>query len=494
LIDYVLTVSVSTAAGVENLAAAFPFIGSHKEGVGAAIIVVVTLLNLRGVAESATIFAFPTYIFIFSFVSMIFMGAWNILTGVAIPAAPLVHEIYPAVPLFLILHAFASGCSALTGIEAISNGIPMFQEPAQKNAKATMLWMSVILGALFLGLTAVSHVYGLVPHEGQTSVSILAHAVFGESWMYYLMQGSTTLILVLAANTSYAGFPRLSSLLAKDRFLPRQLASVGDRLVFSNGILGLSAAAIFLIVLFKGDTHNLIPLYAVGVFLSFTLSQCGMVIYHLREREPGWMRSLCINAVGAVSTLVVLLVIASTKFMSGAWMVVVLIPVLVLLFTRIHKHYLAVGRELSLIGVVPPGSLSPIKHTVIVPISGIHRGVIDALRYALSISNDVRACYVEIDADTTERVKSEWQRWAHEVPFVVLKSPYRSVITPLLEYIDDVEQTTHGDMITVIIPEFVTRKWRYQILHNQTALLIRAALLFRRGKVVTSVRYHLRHT
>jgi hypothetical protein len=396
--------------------------------------------------------------------------------------------------MFLVLHAFASGCSALTVVEAISNAIPMFQPPSQKNAKTTMLWMSLILGAMFLGLTGLSHVYGLVPHEGQTSVSMLSRAVFGNTAMYYLIQGSTALILVLAANTSYAGFPRLSSMLAKDRFLPRQLASVGDRLVFSNGILGLSATAIGLIVLFRGDTHALIPLYAVGVFLSFTLSQTGMIIPHLREREKKWLRSLCFNALGAVTTFIVLIVIAWSKFMHGAWVVVLLIPFFVLLFTRIHSHYLAVGRELSLVGVAAPGRLEPIKHTVIVPVSGIHRGVIDALRYALSISHDVRACYVEIDSETTERMKVEWNKWAHEVPFVVLKSPYRSVITPLLEYVDDVEQGTHGDVITVIIPEFVTSKWRYQVLHNQTALLIRAALMFRRGKVVTSVRYHLRNT
>jgi amino acid transporter len=492
LIDYVLTVAVSTAAGVENLSSAFPFLGEHKEFIGAVIIFVIMVFNLRGVRESASIFALPTYIFIASFVIMILAGFFQMLSGHAVPVASLVHDSYPAVPLFLVLRAFSSGCSALTGIEAISNGIPMFRPPGQQNAKITLVWMSVILGVLFLCITALAHLYGIVPKEGETAVSLLAHAIFGNSAFYYVIQGSTALILVLAANTSYADFPRLSSLLAKDRFLPRQLASVGDRLVFSNGILGLSLSAVLLIILFKGDTHLLIPLYAVGVFLSFTLSQAGMVLHHLREKEEGWVRSLCFNFTGAVTTFVVLMVIASTKFLHGAWMVVLLIPILVLIFTKIHAHYLAVGRELSLIGQVPPGKLEPIKHTVIVPISGIHRGVIDALRYALSISPDVRACYVEIDSGSTERMQLEWKKWAHEIPFVVLRSPYRSVIAPLLEYLDDVEQTTHGDVITVIIPEFVTSKWRYQILHNQTALLIRTALLFRRGKVVTSVRYHLR--
>jgi amino acid transporter len=494
LIDYVLTVAVSVASGVENLASAIPFLAAHKELVGAAIIVLIMLFNLRGLRESASVFAIPTYLFIGSFLIMIVVGAWKLATGAVIPVATIVHEQYPALPLFLILRSFSSGCSALTGIEAISNGIPMFRSPGQKNAKTTLVWMSVILGFLFLSITLLSHVYGVIPKEGETAVSLLARSVFGDGFFYYIVAGSTALILILAANTSYADFPRLSSLLAKDRYLPRQLASVGDRLVFSNGILGLSLSAVLLIILFKGDTHHLIPLYAVGVFLSFTLSQGGMVLHHIREKEPGWIRSCFFNLLGAVTTFVVLVVIASTKFLMGAWMVVLFIPILVFIFTRIHRHYLAVGRELSLVGQMPPQKLDPVKHTVIVPISGIHRGVIDALRYAISISKDVRACYVEIDSATTERMQSEWKKWAHEVPFVVLRSPYRSVIAPLLEYLDDVEQTSNGEMITVIIPEFVTKKWRHQILHNQTALLIRTALLFRRGKVVTSVRYHLRET
>ncbi len=494
LIDYVLTLAVSIAAGVENLSSAFPYLIPHKVALGTVMIIIIMLLNLRGVKESASIFAIPTYFFIFSFLVMFGVGTWQLATGATVAVHPIQHETYPTIPLFILLHAFASGCSALTGIEAISNGITLFRSPAPRNAKLTMFWMSFILGCFFLCITLLSHVNGLVPKSGETAVSLLSRSIFGNHWFYFVVQGSTALILFLAANTSYAGFPRLSSLLAKDRYMPRQLASLGDRLVFSNGILGLSFAAIILLVIYKGQTHHLIPLYAVGVFLSFTLSQSGMVMHHLREREPGWVTSLIINGLGAVTTAVVLAVIASTKFLDGAWMVVLLIPALVLLFNRIHAHYLAVGRELSLGGMRPPGSLTPIKHTVIVPISGIHRGVIDALRYALSISSDVRACYVELDSDSTERVKAEWHRWAHEVPFVVLKSPYRSVIRPLLEYIDDVEQTTHGDLITVIIPEFVTSKWRYQVLHNQTAFLIRAALLFKRGKVVTSVRYHLRNT
>jgi amino acid transporter len=304
LIDYVLTVSVSVAAGIENFASAFPALLPHKMALDVAVIIVIMMFNFRGVRESANIFALPTYLFIFSFVVMIASGFWQLANGSAVPAAPLVHESYPAIPVFLLLRAFSSGCAALTGIEAISNGIPIFRVPSQRNAKTTMAWMSFILGSLFLGMTALCHLYGIVPKEGETAVSLLARRVFEGGWFYYLVQTSTTLILVLAANTSYADFPRLSSLLAKDRYLPRQLASLGDRLVFSNGIAGLSVAAIALILGFGGETHHLIPLYAIGVFLSFTLSQSGMVMHHLKVREPHWKKALAFNMLGAATTAV----------------------------------------------------------------------------------------------------------------------------------------------------------------------------------------------
>ena len=492
LIDYILTVSVSVASGIENIGSAWPMMNEHKEIFGAIVIIIIMVLNLRGIRESATIFAFPTYFFIFSIFIMLGVGAWKIMHGDAVAAQPLVHAAYPAVPMILVLRAFASGCSALTGVEAISNGVAVFQQPSSKNAKTTLLWMSTILAALFLGITSLAHIYGLVPTETETLISMLGTAIFGKTFFYYSVQVATALILFLAANTSYADFPRLASLLARDRYLPRQLASVGDRLVFSNGVLGLSVVAIVLLVIFKGTTNNLIPLYAIGVFLSFTLSQSGMVIHHLKEKQAGWVHSLILNGLGALTTLIVLLDIASSKFLSGAWMVIIMIPILILIFLRIHKHYLAVGKELSLIGQTPDPTFAPIRHTVIIPISGIHRGVLEALRYALSISPDVRACYVELDPEATERVKTEWAKWAPQVPFVVLKSPYRSVVQPLINYIDDVEEVSHDDMITIVVPEFVTAKWWHRLLHNQTAIFIRAALMFKKGKVVTSVRYHLR--
>ena len=491
LIDYVLTVSVSVAAGIENLAAAFPILLPHKMAIDIIVILVVMTFNLRGVRESANVFALPTYFFVFSFVTLIVAGLWQSAMGQVPDVIPVIHETYPSVPIFLLMRAFASGCSALTGIEAISNGIPIFQEPSQKNAKITMAWMSVILGSLFLGVTLLAHIFGIMPKEGETAVSLLAHAVFGDGAFYYIVQASTTMILVLAANTSYADFPRLCSLLARDRFLPRQLASLGDRLVFSNGIAGLSFAAILLIILFQGDTHHLIPLYAVGVFLSFTLSQAGMVIHHLRDREPGWRKSLIFNGAGAITTLVVLLVIGVTKFIHGAWMVVVLIPILVFVFKRIHAHYEYAASRLKRPAGVGLRPAKALRHTAIVPISGIHQGVIDALSYALSISDDVRACYVELDSAATEQLQKDWLEVAPKVPLTILKSPYRSVIAPVIRFVVRVERDRDDDIVTVIIPEFVTTKWYHQILHNQTAILLSLALRNRREVVVTSVRYHL---
>jgi amino acid transporter len=491
LIDYVLTVSVSVAAGVENIASAFPALTEHREAIGVAVIFVIMLFNLRGVRESATVFAFPTYFFVGSFLVLIGAGAWKLANGEVAAAAPLVHETYPAIPIFLLLRAFASGCSALTGIEAISNGVPVFRDPAPRNAKITMIWMSTILGGFFLGITVLAHLYGIVPKEGETAVSLLSSAVFGRGPMYFVVQASTALILVLAANTSYADFPRLSSLLSRDGFLPRQLGSLGDRLVFSNGILGLSIAAVSLLVAFRGDTHLLIPLYAVGVFLSFTLSQAGMVVHHWRTKHPGWVKSLFFNGLGALTTAVVLSVIAATKFINGAWMVVVLIPLLVALFRRIRGHYLYTAKQLTSAANRDHRPVAALKHTAIIPVSGIHPGVLEAARYALSISKDARACYVELNVEQSRRLQEQWRSQLPEIQLVVLPSPYRSVIQPVIDYIDTVEKETADDIVTVIIPEFVTERWYHKFLHNQTAILLYAALRGKKEIVVTSVRYHL---
>lgn len=501
LIEYALTVAVSISAGVRAISSAFPVVDHYRVEVGVLAIILITIGNLRGIRESSFIFAIPTYLFIVSLFILIGVGFWNYIWGAVVPVNVIsssqnhfLQETYPVVPLFLILKAFSSGCSALTGIEAISNSVPSFKDPAPQNARITLAWMAAVLTVLFFGTTAISHIYGIVPDpEGhEAAISILTRSIFGQTWFYYLVQAVTAMILMLAANTCYNGFPWLSAVLARDRFLPRQLAILGDKLVFSNSILGLSLVAAILLVIFEGRPHALIPLYAIGVFIGFTLSQFGMVKHFLKEKKGRWKFSLSVNMIGGIVTTVVAIVIATAKFKQGAWVVFLLIAFLVFVFLRIHEHYLHVGNQLSLVGIKAPPSLTPLKHTAIVPISGIHRGVIEALRYALSISDDVRACYVEITPEATERMQEEWNAWAHDVPLIVIKSPFRSVIDPILNYIDDVEQSAHGDMITVIIPEFVTKRWWHSFLHNQTAIMIRAALMFRRGKVVTSVRYHLR--
>jgi amino acid transporter len=493
LIDYTLTVSVSVAAGMENIASAFPQLTPYKVIFDICLIILIMVLNLRGIKESASIFALPTYFFIFSILIMLMVGGYKVLTGDTTTTPALVaHEAMPSVPFFLLLRAFASGCSALTGVEAISNGIPVFKEPSQKNAKATMIWMSAILGAFFIGMTFLSHVFGITPKENETVVSSLSRSVFGDSFMYYGVQASTALILLLAANTSYADFPRLCSLMSRDRYLPRQLSSLGDRLVFSNGILWLSLSAIFLIIMFGGDTHHLIPLYAVGVFLSFTLSQTGMVIHHLKLREPGWKVGAIINAIGALTTLTVLIVIASTKFLAGAWMIILAIPLFVVFFLQIKKHYIFAARQLSYASEKEVDWDISDNHLAIIPVSGVHPGVIKAVKYAKSIATEIKACTVDLDPNATELLKISWAEKVPDVPLIVLKSPYRSVFQPLINFIEEEKHKGGDKFMTVIVPEFITRKWYHQFLHNQTALFLYAFIRRKRGIVYTSIRYHLR--
>lgn len=491
LIDYILTVSVSVSAGVANIGSAFPFISEHLVITCVVVILVIMILNLRGLKESSNIFAYPTYFFIFSIVLMLLMGAYKIITGDVAAHAPLIGETYPEVPLFLLLRAFASGCSALTGVEAISNGVPIFKKPSQRNAKMTMVWMSTILGVFFLGITALAHLYGITPNANETVISQLARQIFGHNFLYYVNQISVALILLLAANTSYADFPRLTSLIAKDRFLPRQLTSVGDRLVFSNGIIGLTIAAVLLVIIFKGSTHALIPLYAVGVFLSFTLSQVGMIRHHLKSKEGNWQTGLMINAVGAITTFIVLIVIAVTKFVSGAWMVIVLIPSLVYFFKQIKKHYLDVGRQLARDTFHQSLELTEKHYIAIVPISGIHPGVVKAILYANSISKDVRICYVDVDQNATEKMIKVWEKWGEGLNLVIIPSPFRSVLGPLLGYINEVHRESAQEMISVVVPEFVTKRWYHQFLHNQMTFVLRAMLRFKPGVVITSIRYYL---
>jgi amino acid transporter len=498
LIDYVMTVAVSIAAGVAAVVSALPQWHVNRTEMGLACVVLIAIGNLRGIRESGRIFSVPTYFFIVSMLVLIATGVFRALTGGIVPIVPAgtpTPSGITALNTFLILRAFANGCTAMTGVEAVSNGVPAFKPPEEKNAATTLLVMAGLCVTLFMGVTLLAGAYHVVPlvessRGYETIVSQLARGVFGGRGVpYYAVQAATTLILILAANTAFADFPRLSSIIARDRYLPRQFMNQGDRLAFSNGILVLSFLAAVLLVAFEGDTHALIPLYMIGVFVSFTLSQAGMVRKWRREGGEGWRSSAVLNLVGAVATGLVLVVVAVTKFAEGAWIILFLIPVLVLWFRSVHKHYARVGEQLSLRAWAP----EPRNHnTVLVPISGVHQAVVQALQYAKIISSDVRAVYVDVDAAATAAVRREWETWGRGVPLVVLTSEFRSVMEPLLEYIEQVDAERPDDFVTIVLPEFVPARWWHHLLHNQRALLIKGALLFKPNTVVTSVPFHLR--
>lgn len=556
LVDYVLTVAVSIAAGVAAITSMaqgtrYAWLNHYKVTLCLIFITFIAIANLRGVRESGSLFAAPTYAFLISFLFMIGYGLFSYyLYGGAAPV-PSAEEIkiaegYKLQPLtlFLIMGAFSNGCAALTGIEAISNGVPAFKKPEATNAATTLVVMAALLTVMFLGTSVLAYLYGVHPHASETVISQFARIMFTGpmAWFYYVVQIATALILVLAANTSFADFPRLASLLARDRFLPRQFATRGDKLVFSNGIVILAIFASVLVIAFGGDTSRLIPLYAVGVFLSFTLSQSGMVRHWLKVRAQSpkrngkrgkrpeddihftqstvevealpdaeleasdqrgptfvtdevtnsthWKKSIVINAVGAAATFVVLCVFIATKFIHGAWIVVVVVPLLVFMFRAIHKHYVGVAKQLSTEGLE---ELRPIKHTVIVPISGIHRGVVGALQYAKSIAPDhVQAVYVDFDEEATAKLREKWERWGAGINLVVLPSPYRELTRPLLRYIARLERKNSNDIVTVLLPEFVPAKWWQHLLHNQSSLMLKGALLFKEGVIVISVPYHLK--
>ncbi len=491
LIDYVLTVAVSAAAGVAAVTSAVPALFPYRVWLCVLAVVVVALANLRGIRESGQLFAAPTYLFIASIGAMVAYGAAGAVFDF-LPEAP--YQPHPpgleGVGLFLILRAFASGCTALTGVEAVSDGVPAFKPPEATNARIVLTWLGAILITLFLGITFLTYTFGIAPSEHETVVSQLARHLFGTGLAYYGIQAVTALILLLAANTSFADFPRLSFFLARDRFIPRQFGNQGDRLVFSNGIVILSGLAVALLVVFGGDTHALIPLYAVGVFISFTLSQASMVRRWLRLREAGWPWRAVLNGVGAIATGVVMLTIAMTKFTHGAWIVVLLIPTLVAVFVIIHRHYEEVAAQLSLEHFEPP---PPIRHTVLVLVGDIHRGVIPALQYAQSLSPTAKAIYIETDTERTRRLEEKWTTWGMGLPLVVLNSPYRSLLGPLLEYIEHLQGADSNHIVSIVLPEFIPAKWWQHLLHNQTALLVKGALLFHKNVTVTDVPYHLRH-
>jgi amino acid transporter len=493
LIDYVLTVAVSVAAGVAAVTSAVPQWHLSRVEIALGFVALLAIGNLRGIRESGRIFAAPTYFFIVSILALVGIGAWHFATGSIVPSVPPPDAAggqLGVLTTFMLLTAFSNGCTAMTGVEAVSNGVPAFRPPESRNAAATLVAMAGLAITMFLGITLLAHAYGIIPSETETVVSQLARATLGgRSALYYAVQVATMLILVLAANTAYADFPRLASIVARDRFLPRQFMTQGDRLAFSNGILILSALAGLLLVMFNGDTHALIPLYMIGVFVSFTLSQAGMVVHWRRLRTPGWRASAVINGFGAAVTGVVLVIVGATKGAEGAWIIMIMIPLLVGLFVITRRHYDEVASDLTLRGISP--DTTPARHVVLVPIAGLQQAVVRALRYARSLDGDVRAVYVEIDPTATAMLKEQWPVWGAGVDLVVLDSPYRSLLEPLLEYVEGVQRADPDAYVTVVLPEFVPRHLWQHALHNQHALLIKGALLFKPNVVVASVPFHL---
>ena len=493
LIDYTLTVAVSISAGVSAITSALPGLHVTRVPLALGFLALLMIGNLRGLKESVKLFGVPVYMFLGSIFLLLAVGAWRGIFGhtpVAAAAEPIASFGTGTITTFVALTAFANGCTAMTGVEAISDGVPAFREPAARTAARTLTLMGTLAITMFVGISLLAHHFAIVPSERETVVSQLARVIFGgRNFSYYLVQAATALILILAANTAYSDFPRLAYFVARDRFMPRQFMNLGDKLAFSNGIVALSVAAATLITVFGGDPHALIPLYMIGVFISFTLSQTGMLLRWRRLRPPGWHLRATISGVGATVTAVVLVIVAATKAHEGAWIVLVLLPVLVLVFRQTRSHYESVANQLSLDRVIV--DTTPHGHMVIVPIGGVHRAVIEALRYASSLAKDVRAVYVNVNADSLVALKRDWPQWGSHVKLVVLQSPYRSMTEPLLEYINRMEREHPNDYITVVLPEFVVKHWWHHLLHNQSAFTLKAALLFRRRVVTTSVPFHL---
>jgi amino acid transporter len=490
---------VSVSAGVAAIVSAVPELREHRVGLGLALIGLITVGNLRGLKESGTAFALPTYLYILSLGALIVWGLYRSFTGDLQPL-PVQEEdlaeftpaagVFAGITIFALMRAFSSGAVALTGVEAISIAVPAFRRPASRNAAKTLVAMVAILGTFFFGISVLAQRLRPTLSDHETILSILGDAVFGRgSLAYIVLQASTAAILILAANTAYTAFPTMCSIIARDGFLPRQLFNRGDRLVFSNGVLALALAASGLLVAFGGVTTALIPLYAVGVFTSFTLSQSGMVRYHLRERLPGWQGRVAANGAGAITTGIVLAVVLISKFTIGAWIPVVVIPALILLFRGIHSHYVRVRERLE----VPPDWRPPrMNHTVVVLVGGVHLGVLEALAYARSLApNHLVPVTVVSDEDEQAAIEKAWAKYDLHEALDIVYSPYRELSRPILRFLDDIDARWDNDIITVLIPEVVVRRWWEQLLHNQTALFLKGRLLFRKGVVVTSVPYHL---
>ena len=514
LTDYILTVAVSISSGVAQITSAFPSLYPWRVVIAVSLILFMVIMNLRGVKESGRIFAVPTYFFLGMVLFTIGMGFFQYLNGslgkvVDVEEVAHMGEALQPLTIFLILRAFAGGCTALTGVEAISNGITAFKEPRSKNAGTTLIWMSIILGINLFGLTYLANKIGVLPSHLETGFSQIGRTIYGVgNPLYLILLGSTTLILIMAANTAFADFPRLAALHAGDSFLPRQLTFRGSRLVFSNGVITLGSVAAILVVLFGAKTNALIPLYAIGVYLSFTLSQFGMAVRwwqcgHLKEgeeivqqgstlrHEPKWKTKLVVNGIGSLASAIVMLVFAYTKFREGAWVIVILIPTLVTVFFGIHRHYKRLAKKLSLdnFGVPPPHT---IRHRVIMPVSGVHQGTLAALRYARILSDDITAVHVTIEPAEAEKVRQKWETWGEGIRMVMLDSPYRLFLEPLLGYIADIaQQRQPGETITIVVPEFVSESRLTATLHTNTADLLRSQLKRQHGIVIINVPYHV---
>jgi amino acid transporter len=492
LLEQILAVAVSSSFAIETCISAFPGLAPYQTMGAISFVAMLMLVHLRGSKPSHLFLVFPTYLFLFLGFTLTGAALKAVISGNVV-LGPVTHD-FSLVGAWILLKAFSAGCCALTGLESISQGTRFFTPPGTQRAKRTLWWAVTLLTLLFLGLTWAAVRLQLNPRAEETLISQIARQVLGDGPLYYFAQLAIVAILAVAANSSFVQFPKLAAELADDRYLPRQMASIGDRLVHSNGIFGLFVFSSILIFLLKADAHHLLPLYAVGVFISFAATQWSMWKHQHKEQKEGWRWRASVALVAMSVSLLVLGIIISTRFLSGAWAPLFMLPLMIFIFRGIHRHYLVVGSELRLGNDTPIEKFKAGHHTVIVPVSGMHRGTLVALRYAQSLSEDVRAVYVEVDARAAERMKEEWQKWAHEIPFVVLKSPTRSVLKPFLDYIDDVESLSPREMITIVVPEFVSRKWRYQILHNQTALMLRAAVAMKPNRVVTSVKYHLKNT
>lgn len=493
LVDYILTVAVSVSSGTDALTSAFPSLLHYNVIIACCLVVVITLLNLRGLTESASILAYPVYLFVLALFILFGVGLYHILTG-HVPANhhPALGTPVAGIGLFLLLKAFASGCSALTGVEAISNAIPNFKKPEPINAAKTLIAMGCLLAVLFVGIVYLAYYYGVAPKATETVVSQIARETFGRNFFYFFIQGTTALILVLAANTGFSAFPMLAVNLAKDKYIARMFTIRGDRLGYSNGIIALAVASILLIIGFKGKTESLIPLYAVGVFIPFTLAQTGMFLKWIREKPPGWVAKLITNLIGAIISGTVMMMFFITKF-TQVWPVLIFLPILVLVFHRIKRHYIKVGKQLSLANCE---FLKPIQgNIIIVPVAGMTHVVENSLNYAKSLRPDqIIAVYVAFEREDEKVFEEKWKKWQPDVRLVTLQSYYRSIIHPLMKFIDTVEHKASESNynVTVMIPQFIPRKRWQNILHNQTSLLIRAFLISRKNVVISTVPFHLK--